>query len=402
MQSNPSSRVLAGPAYARVHASPRLLLVLAFALALAAAPFAKVARAEDDAFTTLLKSVSKMDQSVAGGNVGKALDVASPVAQDTIRKVQRDLAELGYDPGPADGAMGSRTRSAIRAFQSDRGLASDGIVNTALLDQLAKARAEAPQGSPRGGTAETQRPRSAGICQSYVGQTVAPQPFDAAVARFANLTPKGEFETAAQYDARKAAVLGDGPIGPIIIAKEPEDRKFFEYDADAQKLRIISYAFHISDIASLTGSGPLDWSVFAVVISKDDRILGTYDASNAYGTTVQVTKIQRLTKVIRTSGNTYELDREFFREVRQIDGLPVVGELTLSPSEAASLKPTIKIAFVVTPRDPFFSTGSTRVHDPTFQDPRDVTEDFSLLSAYIQCGLLMDGENKVLQAYPTS
>jgi TPR repeat protein len=86
-------------------------------------------------------------------------EAASPVAQDlsndleAVGEVQRALTELGYDPGPADGVMGPRTRSAIRAFQSSRGMTSDGIVSTALLGELEEARAEAKPAPQIGGTA---------------------------------------------------------------------------------------------------------------------------------------------------------------------------------------------------------------------------------------------------------
>jgi peptidoglycan hydrolase-like protein with peptidoglycan-binding domain len=43
-------------------------------------------------------------------------------ARDTVRSIQKSLAALGYDPGPADGAMGPRTSAAIREFQADYGL----------------------------------------------------------------------------------------------------------------------------------------------------------------------------------------------------------------------------------------------------------------------------------------
>ena len=53
-----------------------------------------------------------------------------------LRAVQRELSRRGYDPGPADGAMGPRTRGAIRAFQGDRGLAITGRADEALKRAL--------------------------------------------------------------------------------------------------------------------------------------------------------------------------------------------------------------------------------------------------------------------------
>jgi len=50
--------------------------------------------------------------------------------------VQRALTVLGYDPGPADGLYGARTRSAIQSFQRGVGIAADGQVTRALLERL--------------------------------------------------------------------------------------------------------------------------------------------------------------------------------------------------------------------------------------------------------------------------
>jgi peptidoglycan hydrolase-like protein with peptidoglycan-binding domain len=50
---------------------------------------------------------------------------ASP---DGIKQVQIALKAAGYDPGPADGRMGARTKTAIRDFQVANGLQADGKV----------------------------------------------------------------------------------------------------------------------------------------------------------------------------------------------------------------------------------------------------------------------------------
>ena len=43
-----------------------------------------------------------------------------------VSRIQAGLTELGYDPGPIDGAMGSQTESAIRTYQRDHNLLVDG------------------------------------------------------------------------------------------------------------------------------------------------------------------------------------------------------------------------------------------------------------------------------------
>ncbi len=53
-----------------------------------------------------------------------------------VAAVQRALARLGYDPGPADGVPGPRTRAAVRAFQAAAGLPVDGRPSEALRRAL--------------------------------------------------------------------------------------------------------------------------------------------------------------------------------------------------------------------------------------------------------------------------
>jgi hypothetical protein len=53
-----------------------------------------------------------------------------------LLEIQEKLAALGYEPGPADGKMGARTRSAIRDYQGQAGLPVDGEPSQALLKHL--------------------------------------------------------------------------------------------------------------------------------------------------------------------------------------------------------------------------------------------------------------------------
>lgn len=62
-----------------------------------------------------------------------------PAPDATVQAIQRKLSELGYDAGTADGLMGRGTRSAIIAFQQDRGLTASGLADQALLLQLQRA-----------------------------------------------------------------------------------------------------------------------------------------------------------------------------------------------------------------------------------------------------------------------
>ena len=63
----------------------------------------------------------------------------APAASDQVREAQRLLNSLGYDAGPADGRMGTRTRTAVRRFQADQGITVDGVVGPGTLARLRRA-----------------------------------------------------------------------------------------------------------------------------------------------------------------------------------------------------------------------------------------------------------------------
>ena len=56
--------------------------------------------------------------------------------EDMIKEAQSGLAALGYKPGPADGIMGKKTRSALRAFQQKVGIPADGKISPELLRRI--------------------------------------------------------------------------------------------------------------------------------------------------------------------------------------------------------------------------------------------------------------------------
>jgi peptidoglycan hydrolase-like protein with peptidoglycan-binding domain len=61
---------------------------------------------------------------------------ALPNIDPTVKQVQQTLADLGYAPGPADGAMGRETERAIAAFQRDRKLDANGRITSELLEEI--------------------------------------------------------------------------------------------------------------------------------------------------------------------------------------------------------------------------------------------------------------------------
>lgn len=62
--------------------------------------------------------------------------VAARAQSQDVREAQERLATFGYDPGPADGIIGPKTRSALRSFQEQAGLPVSGEADPQTLDAL--------------------------------------------------------------------------------------------------------------------------------------------------------------------------------------------------------------------------------------------------------------------------
>lgn len=66
------------------------------------------------------------------------------LSREQMETLQKALAALGYDPGPADGVHGTRTRMAIQAYQAAAGLPADGYPSLPLLERLQSALPQPP------------------------------------------------------------------------------------------------------------------------------------------------------------------------------------------------------------------------------------------------------------------
>ncbi len=84
-----------------------------------------------------LESGTEMEIRTLRPSEGRELSrTEGTVDQEVIREVQRALNDQGYDVGTPDGAIGSRTRAALRRYQSDHGLSVSGRVDRATAEKL--------------------------------------------------------------------------------------------------------------------------------------------------------------------------------------------------------------------------------------------------------------------------
>jgi peptidoglycan hydrolase-like protein with peptidoglycan-binding domain len=89
--------------------------------------------------------VGPATSSALGGSAAVSQSSQSTAAQpgqtsSSILEVQRQLTQLGYYKGAANGTYDSQTQNAVMSFQRDRGLAVDGIVGSATEAALSQSK----------------------------------------------------------------------------------------------------------------------------------------------------------------------------------------------------------------------------------------------------------------------
>ena len=95
-------------------------------------------QASDDLLRHILLGDSVKPTATTGsvGNDDESGTLAKGKQDASVKAVQQVLADLGYGPGPVDGAMGASTIHAITAFQHDRKIRETGRITGELLREL--------------------------------------------------------------------------------------------------------------------------------------------------------------------------------------------------------------------------------------------------------------------------
>lgn len=76
------------------------------------------------------------DRFAGGPPIQRMPENEQAMSIDQVRELQERLNDLGFDSGVPDGRVGSRTRSAIRAYQEQQGLPMDSYASVPLLEAL--------------------------------------------------------------------------------------------------------------------------------------------------------------------------------------------------------------------------------------------------------------------------
>jgi membrane-bound lytic murein transglycosylase B len=89
--------------------------------------------------TSYALGVALLSERIAGSNrnlVNEWPRSDVPLTRTQNQELQQALTDRGYDTGGVDGVVGPNTRRALRAWQSDNGMAPDGYPSSAVLEKL--------------------------------------------------------------------------------------------------------------------------------------------------------------------------------------------------------------------------------------------------------------------------
>lgn len=250
-------------------------------------------------------------------------------------------------------------------------------------------------------------------CDSLVRQAITITPFEELASRAPKLEPKGEFETASQYEVRKAAALENKPKTPAFVAiKGGAPERGLGYDADRGVFAINDHAFNAVSFRSVlleaynspfrsTGFGTL---MIGVELGRDTQDLGAYEASNAFGAKVLIKQqVQTRYELVEGPMNGYSSTASaFWQRPKRTYGEAPVGELVAIPSEAQEIKPHILPAVMFSFQPPYFVEANSTGPTPARDFPYDIGITVKALVGDMHCAVLYDDRTMtVLWSRPT-
>jgi osmotically-inducible protein OsmY len=95
------------------------------------------ARASEIAWAASARPVKNQLTYDPAPSTGRAAAVRAPGSHTRVKVMQQALTDRGFDPGPVDGVMGSRTTSALRDYQKSENLTVTGQLDVDTAAKLA-------------------------------------------------------------------------------------------------------------------------------------------------------------------------------------------------------------------------------------------------------------------------
>jgi len=216
---------------------------------------------------------------------------------------------------------------------------------------------------------------------------------------------KGEFETTADFEARRAAVNDPPPL--VVQVEIAEDA--FSYDADQQEFRVFiptleasslfRHDYRLAALKDILGDyqdgNPVQMKIREEAIGEKE-----YEATNAYGATTLVTEKRSEEYVVFDNKGRRRLagGDNLFEERKKYDTAYL--HIPVPLDRAPEVKSQIAMVALIDPRAPMTAEADYRI-EPTRARPRDYRTHYKIIFADIQCVGVLDGEGALLAHWQT-
>lgn len=218
---------------------------------------------------------------------------------------------------------------------------------------------------------------------------------------------KGEFETTAQFEARKASQS----LPERVLLQVPATQGNYVYDADRQVFRILQSVFAPRVfLGSLTYDearrdffgDPIRGYLDPLSLSLDSRIegKGSYEAENAFGAKVTVERKDREEDIVfehRGRRRANAMDTPF---AEHDDFKSKFLEFPVPIATAPELKPKLRTVVLVKPTEPGLTHLTDRIA-PTRDTPIEADLTYNVLIGDIQCVGVRDGQGQLIASWAT-
>lgn len=253
--------------------------------------------------------------------------------------------------------------------------------------------------------------RAGDKCPIAVGDMVTPISPKAAYESLSKAVPtKGEFETTAEFEARKRNALQSSSINGTMIIRAAFDRSKVHYDADNSRFVIETYAWDnlatksekVFGYKNKYGIRATDFYDRDIGLGSVEKPIKTYEASSAFGAKATVVAVEETRYSIFDRPGSYQ-DRDKHPDW-VVDAKLPVGEYGDSPiifvAASRDVAPTLKKALnghiVIRPKEPFTATGKD-YFSPTINVPKEVDETINIIVGDILCAVITDPTEKALR-----
>ncbi len=221
---------------------------------------------------------------------------------------------------------------------------------------------------------------------------------------------KGEFETTAEFQARVATSHANA-TGQKIVVESTLDPENMRYDADGGRFELSQYAWantsgsfdKLFPSGNEYGVPPVSLidETHGLGLGVTEKVVGTYQASNSYGNSVEVSRIDRIRyglfdRVAKKDEATwsfeYPANGSYLDNTYKHAGV----FLTMDPATAKEIKPQLRVGVEFSPKKPFLANG-TDYWEPRIDRPTEISETIQAFIGDIACAVITDGQGVVLK-----